>query len=299
MKLETKLKSEDLFDSLEDESEQPVERKIEVERTPTLEKLTKKFDRQLKRNWGGNFKNQSSATRHYNHALKNLSTGFKHNLSAQDVEQFSILLIQYDDLMSDWRNKISEHAGIYLSAMVTASDDNDFVIHTKQLQTPVDLIGFENTKNVTVNGNAGDHIGCKMKDGKLLVRGNVKSIGNTNAYGPLENGYVEVTGDVGTDDPHIFGSIAIHSGNVLVHGDVHNGIWYHGNPDSLIRIKGDVHGTVASHRSGEVYLEGDYEKIELPRGHDYRSVKIFHKGEPIVNGLDANVPKEKIKWSSW
>jgi len=301
--LDTVMKIEDLFDSLSEEREQPVERKLEVERTPTLDKLVRKFEKQLERNWGSNYKNQSAGRRHYNYALKSLSRGIKEGITAQDVEQFSILLSKYDDLISDWQTFASHHAGVYLSAMVTTSDDNDFLIHTRHLQAPIDLVGYENTKNITIDGDVG-YCACSMEGGRILVNGNAKCVGNFN-IGDLKEGEVEIKGNVGTKDDLRYKTSSINNdhGLVIVHGNLYGGITnFLIGSKAVNHVYGNVYGNIHMD-NGILHIEGDYDEITLKRTHDkyapHYSCQIFHKGKPIVKGFEVNVPRGKIEWSSW
>jgi len=295
MALATRLHLADLFDGLNKEEHQEF-KEFAVERNKTLDKLVTKFEKQLARNWGSTMK-ISAEERHYNNAMKLLSRGFKEGISSEDVEQFSVLLSNYQDKLADWRTHAAWHSGIYLSAMIDSSDDTDFIIRSHHLSTPIDLIGYRNTKNVTLIGNAGKFVGCKMSGGNLVVNGNAYSIGNVNQFGEVENGNIEIKGDVGSKDQEntVSGSIAIRKGNVLVHGNVYQGIYYYGDPSSTIHIKGDVHGSIYPARMGTINIDGDYEKIALPRK-GYQSFKIFHKGKQIVDYLNVNVPEEKRTW---
>jgi hypothetical protein len=289
-----------LFDSLGEEDQQPIERNIKIERNLTLDKLVKKFEKQLERDIGNGYGNRSAHQRHYDYALKNLSRGFGEGISAQDVEQFSVLLSRYNDLISNWKTFASFQAGVYLSAMVKTSEDDNFIIHTKQLQSPIYLIGFENTKNITVNGDVG-YCGCSMQGGRILVKGNAKSVGDFN-LGSFKEGEVEIKGNVGSKEDIRYNTSTIENDNglVIVHGNLCGGIRnFLIGSKAVNHVYGNVYGSIHM-INGVLHIEGDYDEIALRRAYGsyprHYSCQIFHKGKPIVKDFEVNVPRGKIKW---
>ncbi len=88
--------------------------------------------------------------------------------SASDVETFSRKLAKFQD-----DGNFSRYiAGLFLSAIINGGKDNDYVIHTTQFRKPLHYLGYENTKNITVKGNAGDCLANNMSKGKITVEGN-------------------------------------------------------------------------------------------------------------------------------
>jgi hypothetical protein len=299
MELLDKIKARDLFDSLDSEKPQPQEKKLEVAGTSTLEKIVRKFNKQLERNWGSSLKGKSAAERHYFNAMKLLSTGFKDPITAGDVENFSVMLGGYGGISDRW-DPIRNHAGIYLSALVDSSPEAEFTIQTKHLPGLVNNIAYKNTKQIVVNGNVGS-IATKMTEGSLLVEGNAEYIGG-EVLQSLQGGSVEVMGNVADkDDSHGYplGCILIDGGEVKVHGNVNKGIWGYSflrREDPInIYVLGNVHGKIRL-QSGELHVWGDYDSVDLRYRDsqlDYQYFKMFHKGKLIVSHDELNVPREK------
>ena len=123
--------------------------------------------------------------------------------TAQDVAAFSLRLKQYEEN--------SRYTGFFLSALMNTCPDKEFEIFTEHLETPIDSIGYKNTKQVTVNGDAGNNVGGSMGGGSITINGDVGySVGiymkggsiivNGNAGGGLGNGHggiVRIEGEMG------------------------------------------------------------------------------------------------------
>lgn len=86
--------------------------------------------------------------------------------SAKDVENFSITLAEFQD-----EERFADKAGYLLSALVNNGKDTEYVIHTHHLSQKIDYLGYANTKNILVDGDAGNFVGQLMKGGKITVNG--------------------------------------------------------------------------------------------------------------------------------
>src|SRR5271157_1032585 len=69
--------------------------------------------------------------------------------SAKDVEIFSVMLSEFQD-----REFFLTSAGLFLSALVNNCKEDGVTIHTTHLVRPIYYIGWMNTKNMIVDGNA-------------------------------------------------------------------------------------------------------------------------------------------------
>ena len=165
------------------------------------------------------------------------------NCSSKDVERFSVALAEFQD-----EKDFSVKAGTFLSALINMGRDSDYTIHTGHLTKGIEMLGFKNTKNVIVRGNAFDGTGAWMKSGLLVVEGSVVTVG-----------------------------VAMDGGRIIVNGD--SGEIGDGMRSGVIIVKGNSLGKVGKNMTGgEIHVEGEICSIgELFHG------KIFHKGKLIVD----------------
>ncbi|MDD5172510.1 MAG: hypothetical protein PHF60_05760, partial [Candidatus ainarchaeum sp.] len=87
--------------------------------------------------------------------------------SAKDIENVSVALAEFQNEV-----RFSEKAGLFLSALVNNGEDSEFVIHTAHFARPIGYLGYQNTKNITVDGDVGEMLGDRMDGGSIFVRGN-------------------------------------------------------------------------------------------------------------------------------
>jgi len=121
--------------------------------------------------------------------------------SAKDIEAFSLELVAFQNEVGFiWKS------GIFPSALINNCDESSFVIHTDILVQPVDYIGYRNTKDITVKGNANHCLGCRMKNGTITVRGNAGSFVGDE----MKGGVIIVEGNTGS-----------HAGSRMVGGEIH------------------------------------------------------------------------------
>ncbi len=166
--------------------------------------------------------------------------------SAGDVGSFSILLSEFRD---DGFFRTS--AGLFLSALINNCKDDGFTIHTAHFTEPIFFIGYRNTKDMTVDGDAESTLGENMLGGSIIVEGAAK-----NMVGELmEEGSIIVKGDAGE---HV--GINMKGGVITVEGNAKKAAGW--------QMTG-----------GEIRIEGDIESIAKNLIHG----KIFHKGRLIVD----------------
>jgi len=192
-----RLRSEDLFDSLEKEEELPSERKIEVIRDNQLEELVEGFKR-LKSDISPNDNNKNVYSR-----CSRVLEGCFYDRST--IESFAI--IASDHFQDDW------NLGIYLSFLMNNHPDNRFTLNLSNCPNPPCNMGFMNNGNsiivrgdvgsylgssmesglITLDGNAGTHVGENMQGGKIIVLGNAdQSLGFNAHRGKITiNGYAD------------------------------------------------------------------------------------------------------------
>lgn len=170
------------------------------------------------------------------------------NYSTSDVENFSLALAvaQFQD-----EERFGGKAGLFLSALINNGKDTDYIIHTVHLTLPLYRIGYKNTKNIIVNGDAGIIIGSSMEGGSITVNGNAGNrVGNS-----MKGGTITVKGDAGAEV-----GCSMNGGIVTVEGNA-----------------GEAVGNYM--KSGEIRIGGEIESISKLMRHG----KIYHKGKLLVD----------------
>jgi formylmethanofuran dehydrogenase subunit C len=205
--------------------------------------------------------------------------------SAKNVEEFSIALVQFQE-----EHFFGPKAGLFLSALINEGEDEDYIIHTKQMGGNVTCLGLYNTKNVTVIGNLAFSTGEHMKGGRLLVKGDV----GAGAGQGMEGGTIEIEGNADNSVGCWMrgGAIVIHGdagynvgvkmkgGKIAVNGNI-PASGYDDEPESWGGISGSSRFKVGNHMDrGDIHINGDYPKIS---GKVFKG-KIFHKGKLISRG---------------
>jgi formylmethanofuran dehydrogenase subunit C len=306
MHLTTRVKAEDLFDTLDREKEQGKDRRIEVRADRKLEELVNYFEYVLN-----------------NESLKDLVIESKYRwisrpsikYSSEDIKEFSLLLERHQS-----SKYFNERSGIFLSSLINESYGKDLVLYTNHLDISIDLIGFSNTKNMTIRGNAGRFLGRGMESGKIIVESNSKD----GAGDFMTGGLIEIKGDA----DYCLGS-SMTGGKIIVRGNsdlatgclMENGeITVFGNSEGelgrgmkggIVRVYGNTKelsgweteggkiyvggnaGNEAGYKmlGGEIHINGDYESISR----EIKDGDIYHKGKLIIKD-GKEISGAKVKW---
>jgi formylmethanofuran dehydrogenase subunit C len=155
------------------------------------------------------------------------------------VEAFCLSLTKFD----------GEKAGYFLSALISASEGNDFTIHTQGHGSRLGWLGFGNTKRILVLGDVEDCAGHIM-----------------------ESGYMEIEGDAG----YALGSLR--GGVLTISGDAAGGAGEEMSGGKLV-IGGNAGEKLGDWMSGgEIHVAGEIESVGK-----VKAGRIFHKGELIVD----------------
>jgi hypothetical protein len=153
------LKAEDLFDSLDKEQREPEDLRIKIEKSERLEEIVRGFEEGFK------IVDNSEA-----YIFHKIYKDIQIIPTSKEILEFSVLLNDYQDY-----NDFEINSGLYLSALVKKSDEQEFTINTQHLGKKTCLIGYENNgKIIHINGDAGTGIGCSMTKG-IIYAGNVNS----------------------------------------------------------------------------------------------------------------------------
>ena len=243
--LETTLKAFDLFGKLDPEKRVEII-KPKVIRNETLDRIVEGYEKGLE-NLGlyekGKLKIEIPEGEYWGHYIAKSSAPSK--TSSNNITEFSLLLGEHEN-----KTYFRDFTGWYLSALINSSRDKDFKIITNYLSKTIHHIGYENTKNIDVNGNAGDYVGDRMKDGKITVNGNA-------GWGVGWN---------------------MEGGKITVNGNARWGVG-EGMKNGEITVNGNAGDWVGNGmKRGEIHLNGDYESLSR----NIFGGNIYHKGKLIV-----------------
>ncbi len=183
--------------------------------------------------------------------------------TAMDVETFSIALAEFQD--EDFALK----PGIFLSALINNCQEEKFVIYTRHLSKEINRIGYLTTKDITVEGDAGNAVGMEMVGGTIIVNGKAGYHIGRN----MKDGTITVYGDVEAD----LGS-DMEGGTIIVKGNsgLDTGV---GMKGGSITVEGDAERDVGSGmKGGKIFLGGRYHLASGIYGGS-----IYHKGKLIVD----------------
>lgn len=181
------------------EKEQTV-RTPKVVEDETLRQLMDRF-----RSFRSSYHTASNLEEHYQEAVEAIR-GIEY--TAEDVEKFSVAL---DDFPDD--RCIYENLGYFLSALVNEGSDRDYTIHTRHWAKLPDILGYKNTKNLTIEGDVGDFLGYLMQEGKILLKGTARDLIGSNMIG----GEIHIEGDIiSFISDKIEGGRIYHKGRLIV-----------------------------------------------------------------------------------
>ena len=154
--LEPIVKAEDLFDDLDNETEELEHRRAEVRKDPRLDRIC------------GEYQDFLVSEEDTFESYPRLNRFFKQNpVSSKEIENFSKLLPGYE-FQEDtyfW------DTGVFISAMINSSPDLVFKIYTNKLSTEIQNIGIYNKKDLTIIGYGGRDLGQEMRTGRITVYG--------------------------------------------------------------------------------------------------------------------------------
>jgi formylmethanofuran dehydrogenase subunit C len=212
--------------------------------------------------------------------------------TAQDVENFSLMLAEFQA-----EDKFLDKYGFFLSALINSGENSDYVIHTYHLDIPSGMtfvgLGFRNEKNITINGVAGNYLGCQMKSGSITVNGDAAlKVGLE-----MKSGSITVKGNVKQ-----WAGQKMKGGRITIEGDAYSDVGFEMKGGS-ITVNGDAGSDVGwDMEGGSITVNGDYKKI----ADTIISGKIYHKqnliferkvGTQIIEAWEAVECDESISES--
>lgn len=167
---------------------------------------------------------------------------------AGDVEKFCVAIADFQDYFLNIDGSVntsrSEDLGRFISALVNDGKDDDYVIITRHLRMPIHHLGYQNTKNVTIEGDAGNLLGTDMEDGTIRVKGNVGEYAGCGMKG----------GRIAMNNAGAEAGYQMKGGEILIEGNAGRCLGT-GMEDGLITVKGNAGDFVgASMRGGKIIV---------------------------------------------
>jgi len=301
--LETTLKALDLFGKLDPEKRVEIIKPGEVKRNKTLDLIVRGYEKGLE-NCGlyhqGKLKIEIPESEYWRYYIAKSSAPSE--IQSKEITEFSLLLVEYEN-----KKYFEDFTGYYLSALINESKDKDFKIITNYLSKTIHYIGYENTKNIDVNGNVGGVVGEEMEGGKITVNGNARwGVGEGMKNGEItvngnaregvgevmKNGEITVNGNVGgvvgeemeggkitvKGNAGVWVGDGMKDGEITINGNAGNWVgWY--MKDGTITINGNAGERIGWYmEGGEIHLNGDYESLANP----IYGGNIYHKDKLIV-----------------
>lgn len=182
-----------------------------------------------------------------------------------DIERFSMILLQNPPEKRQGERHLGWKAGIFLSALINASEGDGFTVNTGDDCLGVYQLGYRNTKSIRVMGPIGS-LGSHMLEGHILVEGAVKAVVGMGMSG----GSILVKGDACNVGPDMKG------GSITVEGMVEN---------AGIRMRGGIITVRAAFVAG-TDMEGGEIRVQESLGFiHYETVK----GGKIFLGTEEKI----------
>jgi len=259
----TKLHGEDLFDSLDSEEPQEL-REFKSNGNSNLVRMMKTFSETP---YGTSSPNGMMVFFDLTNTCKNYKKALWDEITAQDISLFSRIMGGLPKIEPHYK-KLT----MFLSALVNEnSKQGPFTIYTRHLDNHEEYrnLGFDNIKDLIIEGDCGSRVGYWMQGGTLTVNGNVSS----RACQSMERGEVYINGNSDYDLGY-----AMTGGVIIVKGITGNQI---GNKMSggKIVLDGDCGKDVGCEmEGGEIHLNGDYESL----AGNIEGGDIYHRGKQIV-----------------
>jgi len=198
------------------------------------------------------------------------------SISSRDVERFCVLLIEHQD-----EPIFHLKSGLFLSALINSSNDNEFHLSTQHLKERICNLGYRNKKKIIIDGNLGFNVGIEMKKGVILVRGDTyDGVGDK-----MEGGSIIICGNSSGCDGignNMHGGAILIKGGVYEFGDIGNGM-----DGGRITVQGKKMGEYVDDpveyiariglvTCGEIHIFCKYYGLESVKGG-----MVYHKGKLI------------------
>ncbi|MDD5172359.1 MAG: hypothetical protein PHF60_04975, partial [Candidatus ainarchaeum sp.] len=167
--------------------------------------------------------------------------------------------------------------GLFLSALINISKEDDYTIHVANYPQAPNRIGHRNCKNITVHGDIGNDAGDHMEYGILRINGNVGDrLGSNMKYGMIElNGNADV--DAGYHMEY---------GRIVINGNAGKDIGARMH-DGIIILNGDTTIVGTSMNGGVLRINGKYEEVASNAHYG----TIYHKRRRVFHKIRKSEPE--------
>jgi len=216
--------------------------------------------------------------------------------TSRDIEALSFIIEKYAP-------KYREDAlvGLFFSALMNNSNESDFSLFVQNSPVPLEILGFRNNKNISINGDVGGDLGYLMECGSIILQGNATShIG----YG-MESGTIEVFGSVEDNAGYFMhgGSLTVNrnagiytgnsmqNGNITINGSCGKGAG-HNMYGGIITINGNAGARLGYEMNGgTIIVNGNI----LSFSTNIKGGDIFQFDRQIVKGGKIIAPPQN-RW---
>lgn len=128
---------------------------------------------------------------------------------ADDIEGFTFTMHDRDTERLPFFGPATGHV---ISALINNGRDQDYIVHTEFLTRVIQMVGYRNTKNITIEGGC-DYVGWKMSAGRIIVNGNaMNGVGRFMRGGEIyiEGAYNNIIGE------DMIGGKIFHNGRLVI-----------------------------------------------------------------------------------
>ncbi|MFH0737980.1 MAG: hypothetical protein V1827_05485 [Candidatus Micrarchaeota archaeon] len=200
--------------------------------------------------------------------------------SAEDIGMFAVAVGAYQ------HSRAFGAAGQFISVLINDNEEGEFAINSRHLSAPFTVIGYRNTKNFVIEGDAGRWLGMEMTEGRILVRGDSgESIGRY-----MSGGIIEVEGDSGANTGE-----CLAGGEVIVKGRAGCAPGY-GILRGKVEIMKDAGDRAGDHmEGGELVIHGN---AGISTGRSMKSGKITVYGDvgDFLGGFETQRAVQGYLW---
>jgi hypothetical protein len=213
-------------------------RKADVDKNETISRLMEALLKYFEREYSPYVKWKNIAQSMYRDACR-LIDGMSY--SAEDIGFFCVALTPIQE-----HPLFEKRVGFLLSALMNNCKEDSFELPTRHLSQNIDHLGFQNIKNIVINGDLGNHSAELMKRGSITVNGSVGYWFGER----MKGGKIVVTSDAGS-----FIGSCMDGGHIIIHGNA--GDSGHGMAGGIIEIKRDAKNVGFAMSGGIIIIRGN------------------------------------------
>jgi len=162
-------------------------------------------------------------------------------ITAKDIERFSLATGEFQHEAG-----FAGASGIFLSKLISMGTGSRYTIHTGHLEVLPIYLGYGNTKDITINGNAGGGAGFAAECGILKIRGNADFY---TGY-EMSGGIIHIEGD------GVYAGSGMRGGTILIEKDAYDHVGC-GMERGTLHVKGDANWVGHYMKGGVIHVDGN------------------------------------------